>query len=80
MLAEPGIRLLTVTGPAGVGKTRFAQELGRRLAADYTGGAYFVALGALADPGRVLLEIAQSLETPEASRSSRRSRAANCCS
>ena len=34
-----GARLLTITGYGGTGKTRFAIELFRRLAPDYSGGA-----------------------------------------
>ena len=49
LLASPGARLVTVSGPAGVGKTRLALELAQR------GGssAAYVALAAVRDPAEV---------------------------
>ena len=55
------MRLLTLTGPGGIGKTRFALELAHRLAPRFADGARFVALAALDDPARVAPEIAQAL-------------------
>jgi predicted ATPase/class 3 adenylate cyclase len=58
-------RLLTVTGPGGGGKTRFALELARRVReerfSDYRDGVFWVTLAALRDPALVLDTIAQAV-------------------
>ncbi len=43
-------RLLTVTGPGGIGKTRFAIELARRAAGDFLDGTFFVPFEPVDDP------------------------------
>lgn len=47
------VRLLTLTGPVGVGKTRLAVEVGRRLLNEFRDGVYLVALEAVQDPALV---------------------------
>lgn len=56
-----GSRLLTLTGPGGVGKTRLAIELARRSASEFSDGASFVPLAAVRDPALVPVEIARAL-------------------
>jgi predicted ATPase/class 3 adenylate cyclase len=60
-----GTRLLTVTGPGGAGKTRFALELARRAReerfSDYPAGVFSCFLAPLRDPGLVLPTIARTL-------------------
>jgi len=61
-----GVRLLTVTGYGGTGKTRFAIELFRRLAPDYPGGAAFISLASVTTAADVLPTVATALAIPEA--------------
>jgi predicted ATPase len=66
LLAE-GVRLLTLTGPGGVGKTRLALEVGRRAASAFPGGVRFIPLGHRRDPDVVPKLTARALGlNPEA--------------
>lgn len=57
-LLESGCRLLTVTGPGGVGKTRLALVVGRALAARPGAQVRFVPLAAVSDASLVLQVVA----------------------
>ena len=54
-------RLLTITGPAGVGKTRFAIELGCTLQGDYTDGVIWIDLAALTHADDIDTELARAV-------------------
>jgi predicted ATPase/class 3 adenylate cyclase len=54
-------RLITLTGPGGIGKSSLAVELARSLAPAYPDGAWFVALGLVEDPGHVTAAIARAI-------------------
>jgi predicted ATPase/DNA-binding winged helix-turn-helix (wHTH) protein len=53
--------LVTVVGSAGVGKTRLALALARRMQPAFEGGAWWIELAALADPGLVAVTATQVL-------------------
>jgi predicted ATPase/class 3 adenylate cyclase len=59
-------RLLTVTGPGGVGKTRLLVQIGRELVADAPDGLAFIDLSEIAEPGLFLAELARALDVKEA--------------
>ena len=56
-----GERIVTLTGPGGIGKTRLAIALARRLAPAFDGSVAFVSLAAVTDPVLVVPAIAQAL-------------------
>ena len=60
-LADPAARLITLTGPGGVGKTRLALELARAIAAEGAGRVVFVPLAAIRNPAFVAPAIAEAL-------------------
>jgi predicted ATPase/class 3 adenylate cyclase len=60
-LRVDGVRLLTLTGPGGVGKTRVGLEAARAARAGFTDGAYFVSLAALQRPEDVPAAIVRTL-------------------
>jgi predicted ATPase/transcriptional regulator with XRE-family HTH domain len=67
ILRDGGTRLLTVTGPSGVGKTRLALAVARELSADFADGVAFVELAAIRDAALVPAAIAQALGVRERS-------------
>ena len=67
-----GHRLVTLTGPGGVGKTRLALDVARQLEPEYPDGAWLVVLAPIAEGEHVPSAIAQALDvTPVGSESTR---------
>jgi len=67
LMAHPG-RLLTLTGPPGIGKTSLALAAAHALQPLHRDGARFVALAAVEQPDQVAPAIAAALGVPETSR------------
>jgi predicted ATPase/DNA-binding SARP family transcriptional activator len=58
-------RLITLTGTGGVGKSRLAVEVARRLAGAYDGAVWFVPLAELSDPRRIVDAVRRAICPPE---------------
>jgi predicted ATPase/transcriptional regulator with XRE-family HTH domain len=64
-LVRDASRLVTLVGPAGVGKTRLAVQAGHALLDEFGDGVYFVALAPVGDADLVAATIAQTLGVNE---------------
>jgi predicted ATPase len=62
LLASGDARLLTLTGPAGAGKTRLALQAAAEASDHYPDGVFWAPLAALRDPKLILEVAAQALE------------------
>jgi DNA-binding SARP family transcriptional activator len=65
LVASGGVRLVTLTGPEGVGKTHLAIAAAARLAASFGDGVWFVDLSSVREASLVMPAIAQTLRIQE---------------
>jgi predicted ATPase/DNA-binding CsgD family transcriptional regulator len=65
LLQSQTVRLLTLTGTGGVGKTRLGLQIATELQNDFVDGVLFISLASIHDPKQVIAALAHTLELRE---------------
>lgn len=66
MIDDPTVRLITLTGPGGAGKTRLAIQVAGEILDRFPDGVFFVSLGTLRDAALVAVTIARTIDVTPA--------------